>query len=195
MRGTLKNTVSCQRWRPLNRRQAWTKPTCTWSPLRQDLRFPHDWLKTSDLPGYSHYDWVDHSGRVHQISSATKVTYISIIPALGGSTLEFHGIWVEALGSSHPFWLSYTADWYWAFPFEFYAYNVTQKVLPCIEISILANSEVVHYPIMAAGNSVTLERCIIHPTSKVYWWRCIPRSRSGALHTYLSSSFNRGEQK
>ena len=33
----------------------------------QASRFPLGWYKISSLIGYPHYDWVDHSGRVHQI--------------------------------------------------------------------------------------------------------------------------------
>ena len=36
---------------------------------------------------YTHYDWVDHIVRVHQKSSARKITYLSI-PTLGGENLE-----------------------------------------------------------------------------------------------------------
>jgi hypothetical protein len=40
-------------------------------------------------------------GRVHQNSSARKVTHLSTISTLGGSISKFHGIWVKALGLSH----------------------------------------------------------------------------------------------
>jgi hypothetical protein len=138
MKGTLKNTASFERWRSWTGGKHGQSRPAPDLPQGQDPRFQHDWLKTFASPGYSHYDWVDHSGRVHRISSAMILTYISIIPALGGVTLEFHGIWVEALGSSHPFWLSYTGDWYWGFSYQVLGLQRQSKVLHCIEINYLS---------------------------------------------------------
>jgi hypothetical protein len=44
------------------------KSPCTYhSPLKgKPLDSPHGWLKHHIRPGYSHYDWVQCSGRVHR---------------------------------------------------------------------------------------------------------------------------------
>jgi len=47
-------------------------------------------------------EWIV-SGRVHQNSSARKVTHPGTNPALGGSASEVLWDWVKVLGLSHPF--------------------------------------------------------------------------------------------
>jgi hypothetical protein len=42
------------------------KLTHAYLPHEQIYRFPHDWLEMLSSLGYSYYNWVDGSGRVHQ---------------------------------------------------------------------------------------------------------------------------------
>ena len=86
IRGTSKTHASFSKVNTLNAKD---KPAWKWFPQEQAPRFPHGWLKISGLPKYSHYNWVNHSGRLHRKSSARKVTYPSTSPALSGFTSEF----------------------------------------------------------------------------------------------------------
>ena len=42
------------------------------SPQGQAPRFPHDWLKLSGARTWPCYDWMDHSGRMHQELTAKE---------------------------------------------------------------------------------------------------------------------------
>ena len=75
-------------WRRLPLSQRWTpwagvdKPACTYSPPKTSPRFPHGLLKVSSSPKYPPCNYLDHSGRMHRKSNATKVTHPSTIMTL-----------------------------------------------------------------------------------------------------------------
>ena len=73
--GTLKNIFSSFKDEHLKRAQ--TSRPAPYLPKGQAPRFAMvGWIKTWS-PRYPHFDKMDHSGRVHQISSARKVTHPS----------------------------------------------------------------------------------------------------------------------
>ena len=85
IRGAPSTIASFWRWTP------WTciyKLPNTYLPQGQAPRFPHDWLKISNLPKYPYFDWVHHKWEGAPETSARKVTHPNTISTLGGLTLE-----------------------------------------------------------------------------------------------------------
>ena len=62
--------------------------------------FLHGWFNIFKSHGGTYYDWVQRIGRMHQISSVGKVTYLSIISTLLNSTSKAHRIHVKAFASA-----------------------------------------------------------------------------------------------